>query len=226
MTGEELMAKVVAAAGGEAGLRRHRSMRATLEIDLVHQGVKADGVLAAKAPNASSLTWNLTALGKQIGVYHEFFDGREGGVEATFLAFLPYTGRKLEEARAESDFYKLLHWKTLFKTVEIKRVSKVGDEDAFVVVKTPEKGSPVTDYVSARTFLVLRRDTLSEGPGGTSIPNTTKYSDYREVDGVKIAFTTVSSSVGNGDIITRVKEVKFDVDIPDSEFRQKGLKQQ
>ncbi|HYP52333.1 MAG TPA: serine hydrolase domain-containing protein [Pyrinomonadaceae bacterium] len=221
MSGEELMSKVIAAAGGEANLRRHKSMTATLDVDLVHQGVRADGVLAARAPNAMSLTWNLTALGKKIGTYHEFFDGAAGGVEATFLAFLPATGRKLEDARRESDFYDLVNWRAHFKTVEIKRMSKVAGEDAYVVVKTPEKGPAVTDYVSTKTFLVLRRDTVSEGPGGVSVPTTTVYSDYRDVDGVKVAFQTLSNNVGNGDIITRVKEVKFDVAVHDAEFRQK-----
>ncbi|HYO63997.1 MAG TPA: serine hydrolase [Pyrinomonadaceae bacterium] len=221
MSAEELMSKVVAAAGGEANLRRHKTMTATLDVDLVHQGVRADGVLSARAPNATSLTWNLTALGKKVGTYHEFFDGTAGGVEATFLAFLPLTGRRLDEARRESDFYDLLNWRTHFRTVEIKRMSKVAGEDAYVVVKTPEKGAAVTDYVSAKTFLVLRRDTLSEGPGGVSVPTTTVYSDYRDVDGVKVAFRTLSNNVGNGDIVTRVREVKFDAPVADAEFRQK-----
>jgi len=68
--------------------------------------------------------------------------------------------KSLEDARISSDFYGVLNWKKLFKSIEIKRMSKINDEDVFVVVKTPEKGNPVTDYVSAKSYLVLRRETI------------------------------------------------------------------
>ena len=44
-------------------------------------------------------------------------------------------------------------------------MTKVGDEDAYVVVMKSEDGNPVTAYFSTKTFLLLRRDTLaSSGP--------------------------------------------------------------
>lgn len=99
-------------------------------------------------------------------------------------------------------------------------MSKVGGEDTYVVMKTPAKGHPVTDYVSARTFLLLRRDTLQEGPGGVTVPNTERYSDYRPVEGVMVAFQRVANNVGQGDIVTRIRQVKFGAGVPASEFRR------
>ena len=46
------------------------------------------------------------------------------------------------------------------------------------------------------------------------------YSDYRNVDGVMIPFKTISSNIANGDIVMRVLDVKFDVDIPDTIFQK------
>ncbi len=220
LTVEELMAKQIEAAGGEANMRKHKSMRVEIEADMEHQGVTAVGALYAKAPNMISTNVELMALGKKIATHHEFFDGTAGGEEASFLAFIPATGKELENLRIGADFYGPLNWRRNFKTVEIRKLAKIGEEDAYVVVKTPEKGYPVTDYVSTKTFLLLQQDTLAELPDGSTLPVTEKLSDYRNVDGLMIPHLTVSSNLGSGDTVTRVKSVKFDVEIPDSEFKR------
>lgn len=223
LTADELMAKVVEAAGGEAALRRHKSWRATVELDFEHQGVKGEGVVYAKAPNASAQEITVTALGKKLGALHDYFDGTQGGEEGTFFPFEPTTGKKLDDARIASDFYTPLEWKRRFKAAEVKRTAKVGDEDAYVVVFTPEKGNAVTSYYSAKTFLLLRQDT-TETVGPINIPVTEKFSDYRSVDGVMVAFTRVSNTVTMGDVVLKVREVKFDTPVPEDVFRRKLTK--
>jgi hypothetical protein len=98
-------------------------------------------------------------------------------------------------------------------------MSKVGDEDVYVVEKRSEKGTPVTDYVSANTFLILRRDSvIPSETTGIEIPQSETFSEYREVDGVMVAFKSVSNNMANGTIVAVVKDVKFNVDVPDSAF--------
>ncbi|PYT02369.1 MAG: hypothetical protein DMF65_06775 [Acidobacteria bacterium] len=77
----------------------------------------------------------------------------------------------------------------------------------------------MTDYFSAKTFLLLRQDTL-ETTGPITEPVTEKYSDYRSVDGVMIPFTRVSNTASMGDTVTRLREVKFDVAVPAGAFRR------
>lgn len=222
-TVDEIMRKVVEAAGGEAALRRHKSSRAVVDLDFEHQGVQGEGVVYAKAPNAAAQEITLTALGKKLGALHDFFDGAQGGEEGTFFPFEPATGKNLEDARIAADFYSPLDWKSLFKTAEVKRTAKVGDEDAYVVVFTPEKGNAVTNYYSAKTFLLLRQDT-TETVGPVNMPVTERFSDYRSVDGVMVAFTRVSNSVAMGDTVLKVREVKFDAPVPEDVFRRKMTK--
>jgi CubicO group peptidase (beta-lactamase class C family) len=223
LTVEEIMRKAVEAVGGEAALRKHKSWRAVVDLNFEHQGVQGEGLIYAKAPNASSQEVTITALGKKLGAFHDYFDGAQGGEEATFATFEPKTGKELENTRIASDFYSPLSWKTQFKTAEVKRTAKVGEEDAYVVVFTPEKGNPVTNYYSTKTFLLLRQDTV-ETVGPINIPVTERYSDYRPVDGVMLAFTRVSNSVTMGDTVLKVREVKFDVNVPDEVFRRKLTK--
>ncbi len=221
LTVDELMRKVVEATGGEAALRRHKTLRIVADVDLLHQGVSGEAVIYARAPNSFAQDVKLTAMGKQIGSFREFFDGAEGGAEGSFIPFDPKTGKELDETRINADFYAPLNWKTLFKTAEIKKLSKVEGEDAYVVVLTPEKGSPVTQYISAKTFLTLRTDTIATSDT-ISMPVTETYSDYRSVDGVMIAFKRVSNSQAMGDTVLKIREAKFDVNVPDEAFRAKN----
>jgi CubicO group peptidase (beta-lactamase class C family) len=220
LTVDELMAKAVVAAGGEAALRRHKTMRVVADVELLHQGVSGEALIVARAPSAYAQEVTFKALGKKIGSLHEFFDGAAGGAEGSFFPFNPKTGKELDETRLASDFYAPLNWKTLFQKAEVKKMAKVGDEDAYVVVFTPEKGSPVTQYISAKTFLPLRQDTLMTSDT-ISLPVTETYSDYRSVDGVMIPFQRVQNSQTMGDTVLKIREATFDVAVPEDAFRRK-----
>ncbi len=219
MTVDELMTKVIAAEGGEQNLRQHKSRLITAELDFEHQGIKGLATTSARAPNALATHIEMVALGKKIGTIDEYFDGTEGAEVASFAPGEEKAGKSLEDARINSDFYGVLNWKKLFKTIEIKRMSKVNDEDVYVVVKTPEKGNPVTDYISTKSYLLLRRDTIqTSNTSQMSVPITEYYSDYRLVEGVMIPFKSTTNIPTIGDITTVIKTVKFDVDIPDAVF--------
>jgi CubicO group peptidase (beta-lactamase class C family) len=220
VTIDELMAKTIAAAGGEANLRKHHSMMMTSALDFENQGLTGELVARAQAPNLTASVVTVTGLGKKIATMREYFDGSGGGAELSFALPETLKDKRLEDARVAADFYELLNWKTLFKTVTIKEKSKVDDEEVYVVVKTPEKGNPITDYISTKSFLTLKRDrTVGVGAGQGAIRIGETYSDYRNVDGVMIPFKSVSQHPTMGRIVSTVKEVKFNVDVPATTFR-------
>jgi CubicO group peptidase (beta-lactamase class C family) len=218
---DELLTKMIAAYGGEENLRKHKSSLTNVEIDLESQGVQAKGSISAKAPNLTASNMTFTAVGKKIGTIVGYFDGNSGGEILSFAPEETYSGRRLEDIKAASDFYDVLNWKQNYKTITVKRMGKVGDEDVYIVEKQREKGTKVTDYISAKSFLVLRRDSVVVSEtSGIELPQTESFSDYRNVDGVMVPFKVVSNNIANGDIVTRVTDVKFDVDIPDSIFKK------
>lgn len=224
ITVDELMAKTIEAAGGEANWRKLNSRVTTFELNLENQGVKAYGTSYAKAPNRSATATTLTALGKKIAAGYDYFDGTAGEEAYTFAPVEKYTGRRLEDVKLGADFYALLDWKSSYKKIEVVKVSKVGDEECYAVVFEPEKGTKFTEYYSTKTFLLLKREGVqSSSTSSIEIPFTITFSDYREVDGVKLPFKTVTSSIANGDVVTQVKEVKHNVEIKDDVFKLKKL---
>jgi CubicO group peptidase (beta-lactamase class C family) len=219
---EELLAKMIAALGGEANLRKHRSTQTTSAVTFESQGLEGEAVTYAQAPNSFAREVTFTGLGKRIGSTREFFDGTSGGEEASFTAQPSRWGeRKIAEMRVAEDFYGLLDWKTNYKKVEVTGTAKEGGEDAYVVVYTPERGGPATEYVSTKTFLVLRRDTTKSSAGGEAAPVKARFSDYRSVEGVLVPFLISYDVPDTGEAIERVREVKFDAAIPAEVFRAK-----
>jgi len=218
---DELLAKMIAALGGEENLRKHKSSLTQVEVDLENQGVQAKGTISARAPNLTASDMTFTALGKKIGSQISFFDGSAGGEVSSFGSPDNYSGKRLEDIRAASDFYDVVNWKNNYKTITVKKMAKVGDEDVYVVERRSEKGTPVTDYVSTKSFLVLKRDSLIVSDTlAIELPLTQTFSDYRNVNGVMIPFKTTANTITNGDVVLRVVDVKFDVDIPDTVFHK------
>jgi CubicO group peptidase (beta-lactamase class C family) len=218
---DDLLAKIIAGYGGEEALRKHKSSVMMVDIDFENQGVQGKGSISSKAPNLAASDMIFTALGRKIGSVVSYFDGNGGGESMSFAPEETYSGKRLEDIKAGSDFYDVLNWKANYKTLTVKRMGKVGDEDVYILEKRSEKGTPVLDYISTKSFLLLRRDSVvvSETTG-LELPQSQKFSDYRPVDGVMIPFTTVSTNIANGDIVLKITDVKWDVDIPDSVFKK------
>ena len=224
ITIDDLLTKMIVAYGGEENLRKHKSSLATVEVDLENQGVMAKGTISARAPNQSASEMTFTALGKKLGSMNSYFDGTAGGEMVSFAPAETYSGKRLEDIKSGSDFYDVLNWKKNYQTITFKKMGKVNDEEVYIIEKKNEKGTPVTDYISTKSFLVLRRDSLvANETAGIELPQTEQFSDYRNVDGVMVPFKVVSNNIANGDIVVHILDLKFDVDIPDSAFRKPAM---
>ncbi len=115
----------------------------------------------------------------------------------------------------------MLNWKKNYQSIKFKKMGKVGDEEVYIIERKNEKGTPITDYISTKSFLVLQRDSLIANETlGFDLPQTETFSDFRNVDGVMVPFKMVSNNIANGDIVLRIVDIKFDVEIPDSVFRK------
>lgn len=220
---EHLMSQVIAAAGGEKNLRSHTSMRAKVLMGFENLGVTGRGTISSRAPNSLSSNISLTALGKNIADLHEFFDGQRGGEETSLSPPEMMSEAGAENFKTVHDFYKqLLDWKSLFKTVKIEKMAQMGRSKVYVMVKTPANAPPITDYISASTFRLLKR-TWSEVDESGHPPATVEetYGAYRSVEGVVIPFRIVQQTESQGRVTTSLQSVAFNVKIPDAEFKPK-----
>lgn len=222
ISAEELFNKAVAAAGGAENLRKVRSLSARFVLDMPTQGITGEGIDYRMAPNSEAQTLKMRAAGKQVATIRSYFDGKQGGSFSSFSSSEKIPENRLNETRIAADFYPLLNWKTNFKTVTIKGTEKLGDEEVYLIEETPEKGNPIIERYSTRSFLLLQRDRkILEPDLGITISSVEKFSDYRPVNGVMFPFKRIQTQMDTNETHIEYKEVRFDARIPASAFRTK-----
>jgi CubicO group peptidase (beta-lactamase class C family) len=220
-TADELLAKMVTAYGGAANLRRHRTRVTTATLDFENQGITGEATEWDRAPDARATHLTLVALGKKIGTIDEYCDGKTAQQWGSFLPPTVRKGKALATARREADFVDgLLDYRTYDEKVEVKRRVPIEGEEAFVLIETPKGGgNPITDFVSAKSYLLLRRVEIDTDTG---TPLTTTFHDYRTIDGTPIAFASSEQNPAEGTVEMRVKSVRFDVPVPEGVFRREA----
>jgi CubicO group peptidase (beta-lactamase class C family) len=220
---DELRTRAIAAAGGEAALRAPTTFAATVEAEIVGQGLTGKGMLYKQAPASLAVEFTIFALGQPTQKVRQYFDGTAGGVSSDGAAAKPYSAKRVEQVALEAAFGELLRWPELYSDVRVTSRQRAGDDLWHVVVKTQANGVQVTDYYSARTFLLMRHDSLEwSDDADKNLPTTTLYQDYRRVGGVMVAHTEMESGGAlPWDRITRLSDPTWNAPIPPGTFAAK-----
>ena len=209
-TVDALLARMAAAAGGEVNIRRHRTMEARYEKRYLNQGVDADLLVRAEAPDhlAEEETWS--AAGKEIGALRVRFDGAVGGQETTFGQDSVYDGRELDQLKRRARLHGLVEMSRIYDRLYVRAGSPIDGEE--VVVLAGRAGDH-TDmfHVSRRTSLVLKTEKGAE---------VSTFSDFRSEGGVVLPHAIHVQDV-LGEITLTLRSVRFDVAIPAEAFRLK-----
>lgn len=209
LTVEELLAKMVVAAGGEENLQRHQNRVASIRVDFENQGMVGTGSEYADASGKKASHFTLTALGKKIGSIAGGFDGTQTWQKLSFITVPP--SAKSERDRAESDFFDgLLEPKRLFETLAITGKESVKEPflgaepvECLILKKTLKSGESITEAVSTQTWRVVRRDAS----------DTQLLTDYRETDGVWLPWRTLQKNPAMGAVVTTVESLRWNTPI-------------
>ena len=211
-TVQEILAKYVQAIGGKAANEKIKSRMAKGTLELLPMGIKGTFENYAATPNKSFAKISLAGLG-------DFFDGFDGTTAWTINPIQgnrDKQGEELAQTKIAGNFYRETNLDKLFSKMELKGTEKVGGNDAYVVVGTPDNSPAETFYFDTKSALLVRQDTTAIAPEGKT-PSKTFFEDYRAVDGEKIAFKdrTVLPQL---EFITTLTEVKNNVAVEDAKF--------
>jgi CubicO group peptidase (beta-lactamase class C family) len=203
---DDLLLRMVAAAGGERNIRRHTvvDVRATKKYE--NQGVSAEVSTRRNAPDLFSEEETWTAAGKRIATVRTYFDGTQGGQETSFGQDSAFTGEELENLRRDASLDALLDFRRLYKSAAIAKRAMVGDEVVFVIEALSAGATRDLYSVSARTFLVVQRERGGE---------TLAFSDFRNVDGEVVPFRVVTHDA-LGEATTLRTSVQFNGSSPEA----------
>jgi len=217
---EQILAKYVAALGGEQALRSMTSRVITSTTELSPNVRGAGPVVFArqmqyfKAPNLYATTYQpfngpQTAKG---------FDGMDSWTQNANGTVIQASGAELDRAKRDADFYEAINLKQEYTRLNVRGIEKVDDHDAYVMVGVPMGDNPERLYFDKETGLLLRKSTYNPTPIGRYVINT-DYSDYRDAGGVKVPFLIRTLTVSPADTtVIHVEKVENNVPVDAAKF--------
>ncbi|MBI3951065.1 MAG: DUF620 domain-containing protein [Acidobacteria bacterium] len=211
-TVEQVLEKFVAATGGRAAYEKIATMVSKGTLEIVGQGITGTIEIYAKAPNKLLLVQSITGIGE----VKQGTDGQVVWSQDPFQGIRELEGVELANFKRRATFNADLKWRELYEKVELVGTEKVEDRDTYVIRLTPSVGKPITRSYDAQTFLLLREASVYEGAQGT-MPGEEYPSDYRDVNGVKVAFQS-RAKLPVGEVLVKLTEVKTNVEIDDAKF--------
>ena len=228
-TANDIVERSITAMGGRAamGKLKSRVMTGTITLSTPAGDISGSIEILSAAPNKSRslVKADLTALGAGPLVLDQRFDGSSGYTLDNLQGNRDMTGNQLDNMRNGSSFpHPFLTYKDMGTTVQLSGKEKVGERDAYVLTFDPTSGSVVRNYIDAETYLPLRSVMKINVPQiGQDVEQTTEFLDYREVDGIKMAFRVEARSTIQNVTIVATK-VEHNVSVDDTLFFKPAAK--
>ena len=220
-TVDDIIEKHLAASGGRAALSKLTSRTATGTITLTSPVGELSGTIEVfvKAPNKSRtlVKLDLSAVGGGQVVSDQRFDGATGYVIDTFNGNREITGSQLDALRNASFPSPLLNYRENGSAAALS-TEKVGEKDAHVIQLSPKTGPQIRMFIDAESFLNVKTVVSVNVPQlGGDIDQVQEFSDFHDVDAVKVPHS-VRSSTSVQVVKATVSEVKHNTEIDDSSF--------
>ncbi len=215
---DEVLAGYVAALGGRAALEKINSRVAKGSFDVSGIAMSGPVEIYAKSPNLMLLV--LKMPGQE--TFKDGFDGRVGWEQNPDDGITDKTGLEGGSAIRDADFYQPLKLRLQYPNLILKGTGKLSlgkggsgkvEERDTLVLEAPRNGSPRRFYFDTANGLLLRTE---EWNAAGKITEAGEYQDYREVDGVKVAFTF--HIIQDMHFTIKFTEVKHNVPIDDAIF--------
>jgi hypothetical protein len=197
-TADEIVEKYLTASGGRAALEKltSRSTIGTITLSTPAGDVSGPVEILNQRPNKSRtlIKVDLSALGAGPMTFDQRFDGTSGYVLDNLQGNREIAGNQLENMKNGSFPSPFLNYKEQGATVELGGKDKAGEREAYLLILKPKSGSVARLFVDAESYLPIKLVVKADVPKVGEVEQTTEFSDYRDVDGVKIPFTVKSSS--------------------------------
>jgi hypothetical protein len=197
-TADEIVQKNLAASGGRAAIEKitSRSTKGTIAVSTQAGDFAGTFEALNQAPNKSRtlITLDLSSVGAGSMVIDQRFDGTHGYALDSLRGDSEMTEGQNALQRNNIFPSPFLDYAQRGTKIELAGKEKVGDRDAFALTVTPSSGPASRVFIDADTYMTVRTITTLELPEVGNIEQTIDFSDYRDVDGVKVPFTIKGSS--------------------------------
>jgi hypothetical protein len=208
---DEILAKYLEAVGGAAAIDKIKT-RTLKGTQLRQDGTSVPFEISQLPPNKI-----IAVLTTQQGVFERVFDGTSGW-EKSQRGVRDLVDEESYYLKRFADPAKDTKLKEQFSRVSFSGKEKIEGQDVYVVRGTSAGNVRERLYFDVQTGLLVRRLTIAPTSIG-NIPEQIDFSDYRDVDGVKMPFTIRLSSIDPFFSSTRkFSEIKLNVPVDEKRF--------
>ena len=209
-TAESILDKYIEVSGGKDAYKKMKNTVLKGSMDMM--GMRAEVTIYKAEPNLTLTEVNIPDMGKM----QEGFDGKNGWSYNPMQGPSIKQGKAAEDAKAGADFREE-EWNTRYSKIETVGIETVAGEECYKVAITHKNGTPMTNFYSKKSGLLIRTDATAVTPMG-EIEGQVVFKDYRKVgDLVLLPFQIVNSAAGMSMTMT-FSEIKINVDLPKSTF--------
>ncbi len=212
VTPEVVINNYINAIGGQESLDKVKDMTMKAKISIAGLPQDADGVIRKKRPN---LFYNEISLAGMGTLNKSTYNGKVGKISG-MGGSKDVTGEELEEFKKQGTFFAETQYATMGYKLDLESIAMVDGEKAYVMKVTSPEGEESTDYYAVESGLKLKEEATTEGAEGPTT-SSTSFSDYREVNGVKVPYELNIAS-GPQKITFKIESVEINTGLKTSDF--------
>ena len=213
-TADQILEKYYQAIGGSAAIDKLKSrvMKGTL---VANNGNELGYELSQAGPD--SVLAILTT--PQAGTFERGFDGTIGW-EKSSRGIRDLSPEEIGYLRRYPALYTDIKLKEQFSRISFGGKPKIDGRDVYVLRATTTAGKREQLFFDVETGLLVRRTSSTTTLIGT-IPEQVDFSDYRDVDGLKLPFTIRVSAIDpTYSVVRKFTEIKLNVPVDPKRFNK------
>ena len=209
LTATNVIDDYIKALGGADHLKQVKDVEMTMKASI--QGQELTMTAMNKAPNKALMT---VKMGDN-PVMKRVYDGQNISM-VQMGNKMPVDDKTKQDIAFESAIFGELEYDQYGIEPKLTGIEKVDGKDTYTIEYTLPSGSKVVDYYDTDSFLKIRSVRYITTPKGP-VPQSTDYSNYQEVDGIKFPFT-ITQPMGPGKLQAEVQSIEINKGIDDSVF--------
>lgn len=207
----ELLRKAVDAVGGKAKLDAIETIHFTGRISIAGQNIGGDLAIWWKD---GEFYMETTMVG--LGRVRAGKQGDRVWSEDPILGLRTLTGKEAEQAQWQSALFLAADWERYFGNVQTTGERELDGKKVYDVKLTSNSGDEVVMTFDAESGLQVAMELAQASPMGP-MPVKMKMEDYRDVDGMKVAFRQVTDA-SLATMTQEVTKIEFNSPVDESRF--------
>ena len=210
LTAMNVMSSYIDAVGGKDNLMKVNTMSTKADVTIAGAPFKPVATVKMKMPNKSSFSIKANMNGQEMVLMKRNFSGEKGYMEQQGQTIM-MTDEEINEAKLVEGIFDELYFTD--DQIELVSINSIDNEDVYKIKVTKNEKTSFR-YYNVKSGLLI---SIEEQDDSKNISSTTKYGDYRDVDGIMIPFY-LEQNAGAQNLEFVTTEVKINEDLKDSSF--------